>query len=61
MFLQNKAEMFGKDNKSIGISNKKIATIDSPNSLITGPPSIIKFDKEGIVYTVIQNCAPYAI
>ncbi len=61
MFLEIQAQMCGKDNKSIGISNEMIATIDAPNSLITGPPGIIKFDKEGIAYTVIQNCAPCAI
>jgi hypothetical protein len=38
-----------------------IATIDTPHSLITGPPGNIKFDKEGIAYTVIQNWAPYPI
>jgi hypothetical protein len=26
------------------------ATIDTPHSLITGPPSIVKFDNEGITY-----------
>jgi hypothetical protein len=38
-----------------------IATIDTPNSLISVPPGIIKFDTEGIAYIVMQNCAPYAI
>ena len=31
------------------------------NNLITGPPGIIKFENEGIAYSVIQNCSPYAI
>jgi hypothetical protein len=38
-----------------------IATIETPHSLITGPPGIIKFDNEGIAYTVIHNCAFYSI
>jgi hypothetical protein len=38
-----------------------IATISTPHSLITGPPGLIKFDKEGIAYAVVQNCSPYAI
>jgi hypothetical protein len=38
-----------------------IITIYTPYSLITGPPGIIKFHNQGIDYTVIQNCAPYAI
>ncbi len=49
------------DNKSIGINNEMIATIETPLSLIVGPPGIIKFDKDGIAYTVIQNCTSYAI
>ena len=38
-----------------------IATIHTPHSLITGPPGLIKFDKEGVACAVIQNCSPYAI
>jgi hypothetical protein len=38
-----------------------IATISTPHSLISGPPGLIKFDQEGIAYTVVQNCSPYAI
>ncbi len=49
------------DNKSIGIYNEMLATIDTPHSHITGPPSIIKFDTDGTAYTIIQNCAPYVI
>ena len=50
-----------KSNLAIGINNQMIATIDSPHSLINGPPGIIEFNKEGIAYTVIQNCAPYSM
>ena len=38
-----------------------IATIQTPHSLITGPPGLIKFDKEGVACAVIQNCSPYTI
>jgi hypothetical protein len=38
-----------------------IATISTPHCLITGPPGLIQFDKEGIAYAVVQNCSPYAI
>jgi hypothetical protein len=38
-----------------------IATISAPHSLITGPPGLIKFNKEGSAYTVVQNCSPYLI
>ena len=38
-----------------------IATISTPHSLISGPPGLIKFDQNGVAYSVIQNCSPYAI
>jgi hypothetical protein len=38
-----------------------IATINTPHSLITGPPGLIKLEKEGIAYSGIQNCSFYAI
>ena len=38
-----------------------IASISTPHILITGPPGLIKFDKEEVAYTVIQNCSPYSI
>ncbi len=38
-----------------------IATISTPHSLVTGPPGLIQFDREGIAYAVVQNCSPYAI
>jgi hypothetical protein len=56
-----KLRCMDNDNKSIGINNEMIATIETPLSLIVGPPGIIKFDKDGIAYTVIQNCTSYAI
>jgi hypothetical protein len=45
----------------IGINIRMITTIDTPHRLLTGPPGIIKFDNNGIAYSVIQNCAPYPI
>ena len=50
-----------EENKKMGITNTMIATIDTPHSLITGPPGLIKFDNQGIAYSVIQNCSPYGI
>ncbi len=38
-----------------------IATIDTLHNLITDPPGIFKFDKDGIAHSVIQDCAQYAI
>jgi hypothetical protein len=38
-----------------------IATIETSHSLITGPPGLRKFDKEGIAYTVIQNSSPHGL
>jgi hypothetical protein len=49
------------EEEKIGISNTMIATISTPHSLITGPPGLIQFDKEGVAYAVIQNCSSYAI
>ncbi len=45
----------------IGQSNTMVATISTPHSLITGPPGLIKFNKEGVAYVVVQNCSPYTI
>jgi hypothetical protein len=59
--MKDSTQMCGQKNATIGTNNQMIATINTPHSLITGPPGIIKFDKEGIAYTVIQNCAPCSI
>jgi hypothetical protein len=58
---KKKKKYLNQENKSIGINNPMIAIIDTPHSLITGPPGIVKFDNAGIAYTIIQNCAPYPI
>jgi hypothetical protein len=55
---KNNLRCVDDNNTMIGINNQMIATISSPHTLISGPPGIIKFDNEGIAYTVIQNCAP---
>jgi hypothetical protein len=34
---------------------KIIATIDIPHSVMTGPPGIVKFDNEGIAYSIIKK------
>ncbi len=56
-----KLKCVNEENVKIGQTNTMIATISTPHSLITGPPGLIKFDKEGIAYAVIQNCSPSAI
>jgi hypothetical protein len=56
-----KLNCVNEENVRIGQSNTMIATILTPHSLITGPPGLISFDKEGIAYAVVQNCSPYAI
>ncbi len=50
-----------EEDVKIGMSNTMIATISTPHSLLSGPPGIIKFDQEGIAYSVIQNCSPHAM
>ncbi len=45
-------------NVRIGQANTMIATITTPHSLITGPPGLIQFDKEGSAYAVVENCSP---
>ncbi len=56
-----KLKCVNDENVRIGQSNTMIATISTPHSLISGPPGLIRFDKEGIAYGVVQNCSPYAI
>jgi hypothetical protein len=56
-----KLKCVNEENSKIGQSNTMIATISTPHSLITGPPGLIQFDKEGTAYAVVQNCSPYAI
>jgi hypothetical protein len=45
-----KLKCVNNENVKIGLSNSMIATISTPHSLITGPPGLIKFDKEGVAY-----------
>jgi hypothetical protein len=47
--------------QAMGIHKTMIATIDTPQSLITGPPGLIKFDKGNIASSVTQYCSPYTI
>jgi hypothetical protein len=56
-----KLKCVNDENVKIGLSNKMIATISTPHSLIIGPPGLIKFDKEGVAYAIVQNCSPYTI
>jgi hypothetical protein len=56
-----KLKCVNEENVKIGVSNTMIATISTPHSLLSGPPGIIKFNQEGVAYSVVQNCSPYAI
>ena len=38
-----------------------ISTIDTPLTLVTDPPGLIKVNKEGGAFTVLQNCGPFDI
>ncbi len=42
-------------NVKIGVSYTMIATISTTHSLQSGPPGLIKFDQDGVAYSVIQN------
>ena len=50
-----------KEGKPFGQNTLMIATIDSPHTLVTGPPSLVKLNKEGVALMVLQNCAPFGI
>jgi hypothetical protein len=39
----------------------KSTTVHTPHCRITGSLGIIQCDKDGIAFTLIQNCLPYAI
>ncbi len=43
-----KLKCVNDDEVKIGLSNTMIATISTPHSLISGPPGLIKFNKEGV-------------
>ena len=47
--------------QNFGQNTSMIATIDTPHTLLTGPPGLIKFNNEGIAFTVLQNCGPFGI
>ena len=38
-----------------------ISTIETPNTLITGPPGLISISKDRTAMTVLQNCEPFGI
>jgi hypothetical protein len=62
MAIENKwKNQYHSNNQGNYNNNEIIANIDKPHSLITGPPHIVKFDKDGLGYNVIQNCAPCVI
>jgi hypothetical protein len=43
------------------LTNTMTGTILTPYSLLTGPPGVIKYDKEGVAYPVVQSCSLYGI
>ena len=53
-----KLKCVNEENVKIRLSNTMLATISTPHSLITGQPGLIKFDKKGVAYAVVQNCSP---
>jgi hypothetical protein len=63
MFSAQKVKLKCVDynNQKFGLNSTMIATITTPLSLITGPPWLIKLEKEVIAYAVIKNCSPCAI
>ena len=38
-----------------------IATIEAPHTLVTGPPGLIKVNKDGTALTILQNFGPFGI
>ena len=51
------------DSKQIrmGHNEEMVCLIDTGHTLLTGPPGMIKFDREGNAFTVIQNCGPFSM
>ena len=47
--------------KTFGQNTTMIATIETPHTLITGPPGLIKVDREGSSVTILKNCGPFGI
>ena len=44
-----------------GQNTTMISTIETPHTLITGPPGLIKINKDGTAMAVLQNCGPFGI
>ena len=51
------------DSKQVrmGHNEEMVCLIDTGHTLLTGPPGMIKFDREGNAFTVIQNCGPFSM
>jgi hypothetical protein len=56
-----KLKCVNDEDVKIGQSNTMKVTISTPHSLITGPPGLKQFNKEGVAYRVVHNCSPYTI
>ena len=48
-----------EEGKPFGQNTAMIATIESPHMLVTGPPSFIKLNKDGVALTVLNNWQPF--
>jgi hypothetical protein len=56
-----KLKCVNNENKNTVINNRMISTIETPPKSNYRSTRNYRFNKEGIPYTVIQNCSPYAI
>ena len=50
-----------EESKAFGQNITMIATIDAPHTLVTGQPSLIKLNRDGVALTILQNCGPFGI
>ena len=48
-------------NQMSGQNTTMISTIETPHTLITGPPGLVKVNKEGVSMALLQNCGPFRI
>ena len=56
-----KVKCYDDSGNQLGKSNQMLATVETAHTLLTGPPSIIKFDDQGSSHTVMQNCGPFGL
>ena len=56
-----KLKCYSDKHVKMGHNEEMICNIDTGHTLLTGPPGMIRFNKEGVAYTVIQNCGPFSM